>query len=275
MTTANREFKSSMFSHYFSDKERIIDAYNAIAGTSYPLASRVEFKTLQNVLYRSQINDVSFMLEDHLIVLMEHQSTINENMPLRLLLYIGEIYKGYVPGELLYRKAVQNLPTPEFIVVYNGVDPHPPKKILRISDAFINPPAGPPSLELTVPVYNIAKGHNKELLKQSVALSDYAIFVDSVREGIDNGDELETAIEKTIHYCLENGIMVAYLNEYSAEVRKMLSLEWNDEIYRKVLLEEGREEGFMETARRLKAEGVEKALIIKVSGLTEQEVDAL
>ena len=89
---------------------------------------QIEFKTLQNVLYRSQINDVSFMLEDHLIVLMEHQSTINENMPLRLLLYISEIYKGLVPGDLLYRQAVQKIPTPEFFVVYNGLDAYPSKK---------------------------------------------------------------------------------------------------------------------------------------------------
>ena len=253
-------------------------AYNAIAGKCYSTTSKIEFKTLQNVLFQSQINDVSFMLDDHLIVLMEHQSTINENMPLLLLLYISEIYKGFVPGDLLYRKTTQKIPTPELIVVYNGEDIYPDKEVLRLSDAFINP-AGLSSLELAVPVYNISKGKNKELLGQSMALSDYAKFVDYVRERIRDGAALEIAIEKAIHYCIENDIMVAYLKEYSDEVRRMLSLEWNDEIYRKVLLEEGREkgreEGLLEVARSMKVDGDSIEKIIRNTGLSEDAIAGL
>ena len=59
----------------------------------------------------------------------------------------------------------------------------------------------------------------------------------------------------------------------------MLSFKWDEEVYREALLEEGEErghkEGALDVARNLKAEGAEKALIMKVSGLTEQEVDSL
>jgi len=49
---------------------------------------------------------------------------------------------------------------------------------------------------------------------------------------------LEGAIDYAIYTCIENGIMRVYLENESAEVKRMLSMEWNDEIYRDVLLEE-------------------------------------
>ena len=49
MTTPNRQYKDSLFTDYFHDKERIIEAYNAVAGTDFPMTANVEFKTLENV----------------------------------------------------------------------------------------------------------------------------------------------------------------------------------------------------------------------------------
>ena len=48
------------------------------------------------LLYTS---DISFDVGGKLIVFGEHQSTINENMPLRNLLYIGRAYEQLVPVE--------------------------------------------------------------------------------------------------------------------------------------------------------------------------------
>jgi len=100
--TANRNFKDKMFIDYFSDRTRLIEAYNALAGSNYPPETEIEFATLENVLYRSQNNDIAFMIDGRVVVLIEHQSTINNNMPLRLLLYVCEIYKRLVPQKTLY-----------------------------------------------------------------------------------------------------------------------------------------------------------------------------
>ena len=290
MTTANREHKSSLFADYFSDKARLIEAYNAIAGTDFPPTAKVEFKTLKNVLYRSQINDIAFSIEGRFIILVEHQSSINEAMPLRMLLYIAEIYKEIVSDEALYNRKAAPIPTPEFIVIYNGTEKYNDKKVLKLSDAFMAP-TETPSLELTVPVYNITKGHNADLLKQCTPLSDYSEFVAYVRDRLAEGDDLETAIDKAIHYCIENGIMRVYLENGSAEVKRMLTMEWNDEVYRKVLLKEGREEGIeigetrgieigetrakQEDACRMKTEGVSVDIISRVTGLSAEEIAAL
>jgi len=278
MTEPNRQYKNNLFTDYFSDKERLIETYNAIAGTNFPKTAHVEFKTLTNTLSRSQNNDIAFMLEDRFIILIEHQSTINDNMPLRLLLYIAEIYKGLMPGDLLYRKKTMQIPTPEFFVIYNGSEKYPDKKVLKLSDAFIVS-KHTLSLELEVPVFNVSKGHNAELLGQSTALSDYTVFINCVKDRVGQGDDLEIAIDNAIHYCIENGIMCVYLQTQSAEVKRMISLEWNDDIYREVLLDEGREEGetqaMLKTARRMKHEKEPYDKITRYTGLSEEEIEKL
>ena len=35
--SANREYKDSVFSLYLSDPQRLIDVYNAVAKTNYPI----------------------------------------------------------------------------------------------------------------------------------------------------------------------------------------------------------------------------------------------
>ena len=162
----------------------------------------------------------------------------------------------------------------------------PPKKILRLSDAFAEKPENP-GLELIVPVYSIANGHNKEMLKQSTALLHYATIVSCVEKNLKDGCPLDAAIDKAIHDCIENDIMAEYLTDNNAEVRRMLSFEWDEEVYREVLLEEGREEGievgreegreegFLVVARNMKADGDPVEKIARNTGLPEDIIKAL
>ena len=176
-----------------------------------------------------------------------------------MLMYICEIYKILVKQKTLYSEKLKMIPTPEFFVIYNGKKEYPDKMILRLSDAF-SLQKEEPCLELVVPVYNVNQGHNKELLEQSKALSDYALFVSLVNEFDREGIGFDAAVDKAINYCLEYGIMGAYL-ENSDEVRKMLITEWNDDEYREVMREEGREEGLVEGREEGLVEGREEGLV--------------
>lgn len=122
----NRNYKDSVFSKYFSeDTRRLIELYNAIEGTSFPLDTEVQITTLDDSLFMDRINDLAFVLNGQLVVLVEHQSTINENMPLRLLMYLGRTYEKILSSENLYRKRLVPIPTPKFIVLYNGTEDCP------------------------------------------------------------------------------------------------------------------------------------------------------
>jgi hypothetical protein len=207
-----------LFADYFaSDKSRLIEAYNALTSSDVSLDAKIKFETLANVLYVGGYNDIAFTIEGRYVVLIEHQSSINENMPLRLLLYVAHVYEKIVESNKLYRRELYKIPTPEFIVIYNGRDPYPDKKVLRLSDAFIGK-SKDPALELVTTVYNIASGHNQALLSESQALSDYAVFVSMVEDYRTSGISLDEAITKAIQECKKRGIMAAYLESRGSEV---------------------------------------------------------
>ena len=277
MATANRNYKDGVFVDYLRDPQRAIEVYNAIAGKNYPQTANIEFRTLENVLNRTYNNDLAFIIEGRAVVMIEHQSSINENMALRMLIYIGEVYKWHVSQRDLYRRSARPIPTPEFFVIYNGRENYPDKKVIRLSDAFILK-NNEPQLELTVPVYNIAKGHNSELLKHSKSLADYSMLISLVNDELAKGISLDIAIDKVIKYCIGNGIMTEYL-ENNGEVRRMLSMQWDEDLFIEVTKEEGREEGIaearLEVARNLKVAGIEKVLVLKTTGISEEEYDAL
>jgi hypothetical protein len=92
----NRNYKDSVFTKLFGhDKKIILELYNAIFDTNYGDDAQIEITTLDDALFMNRINDISFVINGKLVVLIEHQSTINNNMPLRMLIYIARIYEKY------------------------------------------------------------------------------------------------------------------------------------------------------------------------------------
>ncbi len=78
-------------------------------------------------------NDISFVLA-HELLLYEHQSTVNPNMPLRDLFYVSSVLQGSTRDEDLYGRRMVRIPAPEFVVFYNGTDSQPERLVLRLSN---------------------------------------------------------------------------------------------------------------------------------------------
>jgi hypothetical protein len=98
----NLRYKDSVFSSLFGNPVLLRELYCALAGVDLPPDVPVIINTLQNVLFLGPINDISFKIGEKLVVLIEHQSTINPNMALRLLLYIAKMYEKTVSDRNLY-----------------------------------------------------------------------------------------------------------------------------------------------------------------------------
>ncbi|GHV86959.1 hypothetical protein AGMMS50255_2550 [Spirochaetia bacterium] len=212
----NREVKNSVFSLLFNDSAVLRELYQAIEEVSLPPNTPITINTLSNVLFMRQLNDLSFMVDKKLVVLVEHQSTINPNMPLRLLMYIARVYEKIFDKKKLYAKTALNVPWPEFIVLYNGVEPYPDQKTLKLSDMFekVDHLKGGQEisheLELVLRVYNINKGHNEAILQKCKELNDYSTFIAKAREyHREPGDE-EKATIRAIKYCTENNILKTF-----------------------------------------------------------------
>ena len=241
---ANRQYKDTVFRMLFSEKENLLSLYNAVTGKAYQNADDLKIVTLENAIYMGMKNDLAFMLETN-IYLYEHQSTLNPNIPLRDLIYIGIEYQQYVDDKSLYSSRLQKIPAPKFMVFYNGTDAVDDRVELRLSNAYEHL-AGEPDLELKVLMLNVNEGHNKELMEQCQTLKEYAIYVARVRKYTSEMN-LNDAVVRAIDECIKEGILVEFLRKNRSEV-KMVSIleydkEWEEKKLRKAEYEAGRSEG--------------------------------
>ena len=285
----NNKFKNSMFTLLFSDPALLRELYCALDGVTLPPDAPVSINTLEDVLFMDFINDISFEIAGKLVVLIEHQSTINPNMALRLLMYIGRVYEKITEGRDIYSGKPINIPRPEFFVLYNGTDPFPDDKIYRLSEAFEKlkglgfAEKDIPALELTVRVININEGRNAGIAARCKKLSEYSAFVAKVRDFEKESGSREEAIKRTVKYCQSHDILKEFLELHAGEVLSMLMTEWNWDDALAVRYEEGHEDGWeegredekLEIARNLLAKGSSLEFVQEITGLDMDTIEGL
>ena len=240
-TKVQRNYKDTIFRMLFKDKENLLSLYNALNRTNYTDVDGLEITTLENAVYMNYKNDVSFVF-DYELMIYEHQSTMNLNMPLRDLFYVSDTLQKRTYDRNLYGSKLIRIPAPRFVVFYNGVAYQPEKQILKLSDAYEKRQESP-ELELSVTVYNINRGNNKELMDACQTLREYALYVERVRIYAKQMPLVE-AVEKAVDYCIETGILAEFLRKNRAEAIKVSIYEYDEELHFRTLKEEGREEGF-------------------------------
>lgn len=239
-TNAQRNYKDTVFRMLFREKENLLTLYNALNQTSYTDVDSLEITTLENAVYTNYKNDISFVFDFELL-LYEHQSTFNPNMPLRNLLYVTSMLQDRTKGENLYSRSIVWIPAPKFVVFYNGTDSQPEQRVLRLSDAF-EKKQDHPALELTVIVYNVNLGHSQELLEACQLLKEYAQYVEQVRV-FAKGMPFPEAVEKAVDFCIKNEILSDFLSKNRAEAIAMSIFEYDEEKHMRSVHEEGRAEG--------------------------------
>ncbi len=230
---ANRNYKDTIFRWLFSDKNNLLSLYNAIAGAHYQNPEALNIVTLENAVYMGMKNDLAFVLETGLY-LYEHQSTYNPNIPLRDLFYIASEYQSLINQITLYSSTLQTIPTPKFLVFYNGTDENIPDRLeLRLSDAYENYSENP-DLELKVTMLNINSDHNFELLKNCHVLWEYSQYVTRVRKYA-TMMSLNDAVNLAITECIQEGILTEFLSHNRAEVLKVSIFEYDKEKEEKLI----------------------------------------
>ena len=296
MSAVNRKYKDSVFVDLFSEdekaKENFLSLYNALHGTELTDIEQLKNIRLDQVLYMSFYNDVSYLVDNKIIVLAEHQSTINPNMPLRCLEYISRLYETIFESKEKYSRKLLHIPRPEFYVFYNGEETFPSDKTLKLSDAFIEKTEDT-SLELTVKVININHQNRHPVLENCQTMQEYSIFVETVRKWKEI--DPQNGFQKAVEECIENNILRDYLKRKTKEVLNMLLAEYDYETDIAVQRAEEREIAFaqgisqgitqgitqgsyqkaLETAKNLLDLGLSVANIAQATGLTEKEIKQL
>ncbi|HIW83279.1 MAG TPA: hypothetical protein H9873_03025, partial [Candidatus Dorea gallistercoris] len=131
----NRLYKSRLFVMIFEEKRKLLELYNAVSGKHYEDPELLEINTLENAIYMSMRNDLSFLIDARLS-LYEHQSTYSPNLPMRFLLHLVDLLSGMTIDENLYGSRKVLIPPPRFVVFYNGEEEQPDRKILKLSDLY-------------------------------------------------------------------------------------------------------------------------------------------
>ncbi len=251
---AKRNYKDTVFRMLFLDKRRLLSLYNAVNGSHHENPKDLQIVTLENAIYMSVKNDLAFIV-DLQLHLYEHQSTVNPNMPLRFLQYVAKEYEKLTTKESLYTSRLVEIPTPRFVVFYNGVDKQPERQILSLSNAFLTK-QDEPRLELQVEVLNINEGYNRQIKEQCKALEEYMQYVDYVRkEAADK--ELEDAVSSAVDKCIEQGILSDFLLTNKAEVVSMSIFEYDEEKTKKAWIEIGEARGMERGIERGMERGME------------------
>ena len=125
-----------------------------------------------------------------------------------------------------YSRRLLKIPTPEFYVFYNGEDPYPSNKTLKLSDAFIEKPIEA-NLELTVKIININRQNRHPVLQNCKTMQEYSIFVETVRKWKEI--DTQTGFQKAVEECISNNILREYLKRKTKEVLNMLLAEYDYE----------------------------------------------
>ena len=260
--TTNRKYKDTVFRMLFNNKKEVLGLYNNLFDTEYTDESLIDIVTLEDVLFIPRKNDVAFTMNGRFVVLVEHQSTINENMPLRFLIYIARLYEKIIDADNIYRRKLIKIPAPEFVVLYNGIDDlkQDGKVVteleLNLSDAFKDDGDVQPELfkdnkgahlELKVKVIDIRYSSHNKLVTKKDTLEQYSRFIQIIEDCRKSEENLDEAMKTAVNMAIENNILTEFLKENGSEVHNMLTLEYDEETARRVereeAMEEGREEG--------------------------------
>ena len=241
-----RTYKDSVFVTIFHDKSKLIELYNALFDTNYDESAPIDIVTIKDVLFRTLKNDVAFVLGGRFVVLVEHQSSINENMPLRDLMYISTVLKRMIDTTRLYREKRLMIPRPEFIVFYNGTKDFPAYQELRLSDSFLGEKQKDEedALQLIVKVYNINTEKNSEILGRCETLRQYSRFVEIMRSYREDSELTNDVIVEVLNRCKKEGVLTEFLDKYGTEIVEMLFKELTREEDLEISRLDGYEEGF-------------------------------
>ena len=314
----NRNYKDSvfvdLFAHDITAKENFISLYNALHGTNLEVeTTNIQPVMLERVLYMKYYNDIAMLIDGKIVILIEHQSTINKNMPFRFLEYIARIYEKITTKDEKFGRKLVKLPVPEFYVFYNGKDDYPTESEMKLSDAFMQLDGelknqfenGNYPLEISVKVVNINVDKENPILKRCEALKEYSEFIEQVRSNIENDvpEPLTSAIKETI----KKGFLSDYLNRKSTEVQNMLLAEYDYDtdiaVQRREAFDDGLSQGLshgisqgrnegisiglsqgitqgekkakLETAKSMKVENMPISMIAHFTGLSPEEIEKL
>jgi len=275
------QYRDNILRKLCQDKSRAIELCNAITGSNYQADAKVKLHELENSLVW-RYNDTAIEVEDELLVMIEHSTTVSPNIPLRLLSYVTDIlYTWIVITDELYSSKILKIPTPKFYLLYNGTEVLK-EKTLKLSAAF-ETDGGENSIELVVNVIDINYLSGDVVLNNSESLKGYAYLIEQIRIYMNRGLPRDKAIQAAINHCIETNVLAEFLTINYKEVADMLNLQYDQDAEFRAIRKDAKEEGREEEREKRNLEIVKNGLdnnipietISVMTGLSIEEINKM
>ena len=250
----NREHKDRLFKFIFGkdteeSKQWRLQLYNALNGTNITDPDELEINTIENIIYITMHNDISFIVDVEMN-LYEEQSSWNPNMPLRGFFYFASLYQIHLNKNkvsiLRHQKIM--IPRPRFFVFYHGKATEPDTWKLKLSDSFLGEPRDQGEFEWTATVINLRPDKEFPLNKKCTPLYHYVRFVSMVTANVNAGMDRKTAVERAVDEAIKEKLLGNFFRINKAEVIGMFMTEFDEELAIRNWRQDGRAEKAIEDA---------------------------
>ena len=234
------KYKDNVFCMLYRDKKNLLELYNALNNSNYINVNDLKVTTLNGGSYMKYKNDASFLLSMNLYM-FEQQSSRNNNMALRFLHYVSDVFRELFSNDMLHRRSMIKIPVPHFVTFFNGLEKWVDEEAeIKLSDMY-EIPVDDPQLELKVRVININK--DADILSKCKTLRDYMTFVNKVRyKTAAEREDVKLAVLEAMDECIEENVLVDFFEQHREEVVEVSIYDYDEEKVRKTLVDEAKKE---------------------------------
>ncbi len=240
---AKRTAKNSVFVDLFQNKNNLLKLYQALhpEDTTSTEDSLTDI-TIANVLTDNLYNDLGFIVDNKLMILIEAQSTWTMNILVRVLLYLAQSYHEYFQrtSQNYYKSKKVKMPKPELYVIFTGNRGQKPDKITLSNEFF----AGS-DIDINVKATVLYESDKNDIINQYIIFSK--VFTEQTRQH----GMTQKAVTETIRICKNRNILSEYLAQREKEVVSIMMSLFDEEQILKSYIRSERHDADMETAKRM------------------------
>ncbi len=218
---AKRTAKNSVFLDLFQNKSYLLKLYKTLhpEDTTATEDSLTDV-TITNVLTDNLYNDLGFIVNNKLMILVEAQSTWTVNILVRILLYLAQSYHEYFQrtSQDYYKSKKVKMPKPELYVIFTGNKGRKPDKISLSKEFFEGA-----DIDIEVKAKVIYESDTDDIINQ------YIIFCKVFNEQTKQHGMTQKAVTETIRICKDRNVLREYLAQREKEVVTIMMSLFDEE----------------------------------------------
>ena len=255
---ARRKAKDSVFVDLFKNKTYLLKLYKTLhPEDTEATEDSLTNVTITNVLTDNLYNDLGFMVEDKLMILVEAQSSWTKNILVRALLYLAQSYHEYFQRtrQDYYASKKVKVPRPELYVIFTGNRGRKPDQISLSKEFFEGA-----DIDLELKAKVIYESEKDDIINQ------YIVFCKVFNAQTKQYGMTQEAVRETIRICKDRNVLREYLQSKEKEVVTMMMSLFDEEQIMEMHIKSERREAAEKAAR----ETAER--LLKIGKLTLDEI---